>query len=1341
MALSSVTLSACATATEASLQHGRQLDFRGYALTKDGAIKAECLSDTGASALSFVDTSFVRKNKLPRVALSKPCKLRLADDKLAPNITHMALVKLALGDHVEDLWCLITKLGRFDIVLGMPWLEQHDPHISFKNRTITLNSDHCMSHCLLHSRPVTIHSDRHAQNNQSKISISTNKDIAEISAYAFMKMAEKPENQVIALWPKDFEQLENTGGKADFTADVSALTAEDYEKFFTKMRKKPPSMEQLRKLVPEAYHKWIEVWNPREANKLPPHRSIDHEVHLKDGSVPPAKRAYGMSRDQALVVKEYIEEMLGKGYIRPSTSPYAAPVLIVKKPDGGLRLCVDYRALNALTIPNRNAPPLIKETLANLCAARIYSKFDIISAFNEIRVKDGHEEKTAFLTRYGLYEYMVMPFGLCNAPATFQAFINDVLREYLDVFCTAYLDDILVYSNTETEHVQHVGKVLEKLQQAGLYLDINKCDFHTTRVKYLGLIITTDGVEMDPKKIDTITQWKEPRCVKDVQAFLGFANFYRKFISGYSRIAAPLTNLTHTEQKKDFVYPWAKDGPEQQAFTSLKEAFTTAPVLTHFDPDKKTWLETDASNYVVAAVLSQENEDGVLKPVAFLSKKMSPAECNYDIYDKELMAIVRAFEEWHPELAGSPVEDPIQVISDHKNLQYFMTSKQLNSRQARWAEFLSEFNFRITYRPGKQSTKPDSLTRRVGDLPEDDNDDRTRYRYRTILKNENLDKGVRNAVNIASLLTDDVRGSVTCLAALVYELSEQDYLSGEEEEESTETPAVESELLRQIRDAYEHDDTAQNIMQAKVSGQRKLPLDMIKNNVKLELGDCRIRNDLLYVNDRLYVPDVPELRTKVLRDIHDTPPGGHAGRASTYDRLSRLYYWPRMTDSVSRYVKSCHTCKRSKTYREGKQGLLKPLPIPDRYWQDISIDFITPLPICTRYGRSYQHIMVVVDRLSKKKKFIPLDSLEVEAVVQAFIEWVWREEGYPFTIISDRGTQFTAHFWKRLCERIGTKPKLSTAFHPETDGQTENANASLKQYLRAYVSYFQDDWVDWLPIAEFEANSDRSASTGVAPFLLTKGYIPRSGVEPPTPWEQTASQRAKREIKSADGFIEKMDRLRQHLREQLEWSRALQKEHADRHRLPAPEFRVGDMVMLDGRNIKTVRPVKSLDHKNLGPFRITRAFNNSAYELDLPASMNKIHPVFHPWLLHLDNSDPLPGQRIPPQPPVEIDEEGEIWSVDEILDSKIDGRKKDPVTEEKGCLMYKIKYSGPEAHDNPSWQPFTDAAGSADLVADFHHKYPHKDGPHSSFRRPSEWTPLLALLIHSCDDPESASEY
>lgn len=299
----------------------------------------------------------------------------------------------------------------------------------------------------------------------------------------------------------------------------------------------------------------------------------------------------------------------------------------------------------------------------------------MIAAFNSIRIKEGDEEKTAFQTRWGLFEYIVMPFGLCNAPATFQSYINSVLHEYLDVFCTAYLDDVLIFSEDPRDHQKHVRQVVECLEKAGLYLDINKCEFGVKEVKYLGLIVSTEGLKMDPSKVRAIQEWRMPASVKEVQSFLGFANFYRRFIAGYSSIAAPLTNLTRGDLK-DKKFPYMPDTREYQAFLQLKRQFVEAPILQHFDPDLETWVETDASDYVIAAVLSQKDAEGILRPVAFLSRKMSPQECNYEIYDKELLAIVRAFEEWEPELAG--VKDPIKVLSDHKNLEYFMTSKRLN---------------------------------------------------------------------------------------------------------------------------------------------------------------------------------------------------------------------------------------------------------------------------------------------------------------------------------------------------------------------------------------------------------------------------------------------------------------------------------------------------------------------------------------------------------------------------------------------------------------------------------------------------------------------------------------
>jgi hypothetical protein len=412
---------------------------------------------------------------------------------------------------------------------------------------------------------------------------------------------------------------------------------------------------------------------------------------------------------------------------------------------------------------------------------------------------EGEEWKTAFRTRYGLFESLVMPFGLTNAPASFQHFINDVLRHYLDVFVTAYLDDILIYSDNLDEHRIHVQKVLQALSDADLHLKPEKCEFHRQEVKYLGFIISTDGTKMDPAKVTTIQEWPTPMNVKDMQSFLGFANFYRRFIRGYSAIVAPLTRLT----RKDTAFIW--DTTCTDSFAALKHAFTTAPILRHFDYDCEAIVETDASDYVSAGILSQYDDEGILHPVAFFSKKHSPAECNYEIYDKELMAIVCAFEEWRPELEGA--SHPIKVLSDHKNLEYFMSTKLLNRRQTRWAEYLSRFNFKIVYRPGKAGAKPDSLTRRSGDLPQG-GDDRLIEQHKAVLKPHNL--------------SDELQLWEAVLAA------------------------PRSAPSQDILKATQTDPFAQRIITALFEGKQ--------HSQEITLSECQVHNGRLYYQHRLYVP-------------------------------------------------------------------------------------------------------------------------------------------------------------------------------------------------------------------------------------------------------------------------------------------------------------------------------------------------------------------------------------------------------------------------------------------------------------------------------------------------------
>lgn len=412
------------------------------------------------------------------------------------------------------------------------------------------------------------------------------------------------------------------------------------------------------------------MFSPKEAEKLPPHRPYDHDIKLKDGQNPPWGPLYPMSRDQLQALKEWLEENLRKGFIRPSSSPVSSPVLFVSKPDGSLRLCMDYRGLNGVSVKDRYPLPLTRETLNSLKGMRYFSKIDIVAAFNNIRIKKGLEYLTAFRTKLGLFESLVMPFGLTGAPATWQRFMNDILRPYIDIFVQVYLDDILIYSRTREEHERHIRAVLQALREHQLYAKPSKCEFFKTEVKYLGFIISDEGIKMDPAKIRTIVDWKPPADVTDVKSFTGFAGFYRRWIKDFSRILAPITAL----ERKDVPFHWTPAC--QQAFERLKKAFTSEPVLKHFDWDKPAVLETDASDYVCAGVLSQHDDDGILHPIAFFSKKMTPAECNYEIYDKELLAIVLCLEEWSAELKMSQHE--VKVLSDHRNLEYFMSTKKLS---------------------------------------------------------------------------------------------------------------------------------------------------------------------------------------------------------------------------------------------------------------------------------------------------------------------------------------------------------------------------------------------------------------------------------------------------------------------------------------------------------------------------------------------------------------------------------------------------------------------------------------------------------------------------------------
>lgn len=1258
------------------------------------------------------------------IPLARTRALDLADGtSTRQKLTHQALVDFSIDSHTEQILCYVADLHLYDVILGMPWFEIHNPGVDWPTRQLTLDSTYCFSNCLQGEAVVAIgrgglripperglpRSREEALRSPSSLNVKT------VSADAFSRIMLREGAETYLLMPRDLDETVTE-------ESLLAISPADYEQYMK--GKEPLSLEQIKEILPVEFHDYADVFLQREADSLPPRRpGKDHEIRIVEGAAPPFRKGRPMGREELLAVKKHIDEMCAKGFARPASSPYSAPMLVVRKPGGGLRICIDYRALNALTIKNRFPIPLINETLDRLCKARFFTTLDVIAAFNRVRMKEEDIEKTAFNSRYGQFEYIVMPFGLCNAPGTFQSLINDSIREYLDDFASAYLDDILCYSNTREEHVKHVRKVLQRMRENNLQLDIRKSCFMAQEVKYLGMYVGTNGLRMDPTKVEAVTNWRTPRSVKDVQAFLGFANFYRRFIQGFSKLAAPLTNQTKGPKDDKTKQPLHWSTECQTAFDALKAAFTSAPILAHFDPDRESWVETDASDYVAAATLSQKDDSGILRPVAYLSSKMTPQEINYEIYDKELLAIVKAFEKWRPELMSTKEGNPVNVLSDHKNLEWFMTTKDLNRRQARWAEFLSQFHFKITYRPGVQSTKPDSLTRRSQDLPDNENDPRLLHQQQIVLKSHNIEPGMVRAVSLSTSLvqTEDD------------EMDDQSLLPPEAQTQDEENdPAIDLKAL--IDRAYRADDDIQEVMRLSLAGERRIPARLIAKGLKLSMADLEVRDNRLYAYGKLYVPEDQELRDTLIRLHHNDPVAGHGSIRSTFALLFRNYFWSTMTQDTREKVTACRGCKRARPFTEQKQGLLRPLKPPFEKWRHLTMDFAEDLPACRRNGRVYHHILVVVDRNSKGRRFAPLASLRVEDVLDAFRRHVIAYDGWPETIVCDRGQSWMAKFWDRLMQRRGTRIKPTTAFHPETDGQSENAVKMIKQYLRYYVNYDEDNWVDYLPEAQLVANNHVNESTGLTPYFVDRGQHPRLGFEPPAAFAEDGRIEQIR----ADKLVEKLAAIQDYLQQSLTWAQAKQAEYANRSRQPAPAYQVGDKVWLDTRNLKVKAGRTSrLGNKNEGPFKISRVIHNgSAYELQLPSTL-QVHNVFHPWLLHQEcTTGPTDVRDAPVASELvrreEDDEAVEEWPVEEIVNARLFGTK----------LKYKAVYPGHhEWNLRPEWQPWEDFIGCAGKIADFHHRHPNKPGPWPGFTAPEDWEPpenrvLLASIaeLESKDD-------
>jgi len=590
------------------------------------------------------------------------------------------------------------------------------------------------------------------------------------------------------------------------------------------------------------------------------------------------------------------------------------------------------------------------------------------------------------------------------------------------------------------------------------------------------------------------------------------------------------------------------------------------------------------------------------------------------------------------------------VVTDHKNLEYFSSSKVLTRCQARWSEYLSQFNLAIRFHPGRLGAKPDALTRRWDVYPKEGDRDYARvnpHNLRPMFTQEQLASSLRATILLA--------------------------------------PAIRTAILVDVEQLHK------DILAA-------LPSDPVALSHKSDSSDSRWSTDsagLLRLDDRIYVPDTNDLRLRVLRYKHDHPLSGHFGQNCTLELVRREYTWPGVRTFVKDYVSSCTSCGRAKVPRHRPYGLLKQLPIPARPWHSISMDFIEQLPS----SDGFTSILVVVDRLSKQGIFIPTyDTITSPELAKLFVAHVFSKHGVPTHVTSDRGSEFISHFFRSLGKALGMTLHFTSGYHPEGDGQTERTNQTLEQYLRIYCNYQQDNWAKLLPLAEFAFNNSPSATTGVSPFFANKGYHPDIAVNSDLGLSSSRAQEYTSDLKELHEF----------LRSEMALAQQHYQGPADAKRSTPPDFKIGDQVYMKAKYFRSTHPSKKLSDKNFGPFEIIAKPGSLSFTLRLPDTMKSVHPVFHMSQLETSLQSSIPNCIQSPPPPIEVDGEVE-YEVEEILDSKIDRRRRHC---QLLYLVRWAGYAGTD--EETSWLLATELDHASELVEDFHHKYPGKPGPHKS---------------------------
>ncbi|KAF1319909.1 Pol protein, partial [Globisporangium splendens] len=935
----------------------------------------------------------------------------------------------------------------------------------------------------------------------------------------------------------------------DEVADDVINTAEVLDERTRKERFEEQSWDALKtNPVYGLVKEYADIFPDKVPDELPQDRGIRHEIDVLPGTKYCITRQWPLPKEQVDAIDEFFAQRQKAGHVRESKSPHCSPNFCVKKATGGWRIIHAFNKLNGATMPAQTPVPRKDMILDGMVGSTVFSAIDLKDGFYQIRMRESDVPFTAVSTPSDmLWEWMVMPQGLKNAPATFNRMVTNVLRP-LREFAPSYFDDIFVHS-----------KALGKKKDVDVHLEHLKCIFFAPEIPVLGCFVGKNGVRADPEKVKAIDDWPIPQNVKQLRQWLGLANYLHKYTRNYAALVQPLTSLL----KKDNEWEWSEE--HQAAFAEVKKSLREAPVLALADHEKPFHVVCDASDYAIGCALMQHDDEGKERVVSYQSRQLRPAERNYPVHDKELLAMKYALAKFRVYLLG---EEQFAIYTDHASLRTAVKTPHLSQRMARWFSFFAEYNFVVHCKPGKSNILADALSRRPDYDPKNKSD----------------------GTNGACRLCEDVSAIAT---------------------------GVTSTIQEEITEGYKQDEACQELIKYFKNPSDKA-LQNLPSRARSRVHRYSMHNELLYyaVDEgdpaRIVVPNDEGLRHRLLYEYHDGPSSGHLGREKTFLNLSRDYYWPHMYKWVRKYVRTCEVCQRVKP-SGSTQAPLRSLPVPQDSWKSVSMDFIFGLP---RDKHRRNGVLVFVDRFSKMVHLTPVsDKISAEMTAKVFVDVVFRLHGLPSEIVSDRDTRFTSRFWRTLLGILDTKLSMSTAAHPETDGQTERVNRVLEDVLRSYATSFKE-WSEFLPLAEFALNNSTHVSTGHSPFYVNYGIHPRVPASIMANFDsmKPLNDLTSREEQQVDDFVVRRQAVVRFVRDAIAKAQDLQKEQADKSgRKNKQVYKINDLVLLSTANLPE-HAVSNLGSSKLlprfiGPFKVVKC-NGDAYTLDIPTRM-RLHPTFY----------------------------------------------------------------------------------------------------------------------------------